>query len=95
MQWTHFEDKVFLVNDSAQISLDEYKASGTWNLTYTRVYLESLAYPLGNMSRVQYEIFLERKSTFIVINIVVPCLLIAALDIMVFWLPPESGEKIG
>ena len=35
-----------------------------------------------------------RKSTYYVVNVVAPCMLLSALALLVFLLPPDSGEKV-
>ena len=40
------------------------------------------------------ELKLKRKPRFYLINIVAPCLLMSILDLLVFYLPPNSGEKV-
>ena len=37
---------------------------------------------------------LERKSQYTIINILIPIILLSIMDLLVFWLPPESGEKV-
>ncbi len=37
---------------------------------------------------------MERKSLYSVVNILLPVVLMSLIDLLVFILPPESGEKI-
>ena len=37
---------------------------------------------------------LERKSQYTIINVLIPIILLSIMDLLVFWLPPESGEKV-
>ena len=37
---------------------------------------------------------MERKSRYSVINVLVPIVLLSLMDLLVFRLPPESGEKV-
>ena len=37
---------------------------------------------------------LERKSQYTIINVLNPIILLSIMDLLVFWLPPESGEKV-
>ena len=36
----------------------------------------------------------ERKARYTVINMIIPIILLSIMDLLVFWLPPESGEKV-
>ena len=37
---------------------------------------------------------LERKSQYTIINVLIRIILLSIMDLLVFWLPPESGEKV-
>ncbi len=37
---------------------------------------------------------MRRKPLYYVMNIMLPCLMLSLLDLLVFCLPPESGEKV-
>ena len=41
-----------------------------------------------------YSLEMERSSSFYVYNLVLPCVLLAILNCLVFMLPPESGESL-
>ena len=41
----------------------------------------------------QFSLALKRKSQYSIINVIVPIVLLSIMDLLVFWLPPESGEK--
>lgn len=43
---------------------------------------------------VRFRLHLRRKPRFYLINIVAPCVLLSALALFVFVLPPDSGEKV-
>ncbi len=45
-------------------------------------------------SKVVFTLIMQRRYTFYVMNIVVPCALLSVLILMVFCVPPEAGEKI-
>ena len=37
---------------------------------------------------------LKRKARYTVVNVITPIILLSVMDLLVFWLPPESGEKV-
>ena len=37
---------------------------------------------------------LERKARYTILNVLIPIILLSLMDLLVFWLPPESGEKV-
>ena len=42
----------------------------------------------------RFTIYMRRKPLYYVMNIMLPCLMLSLLDLLVFCLPPESGEKV-
>ena len=57
-------------------------------------YFEEDTHPDKLFPRVRFEIFLTRKFTYFLINIISPALFVIVIALTVFWLPPESGEKV-
>ena len=37
---------------------------------------------------------MARKARYSIINVIVPIILLSLMDLLVFWLPAESGEKV-
>ena len=92
--WAYTGAQVDLRNGSDVIGLGQYSKSGEWAVTRTEAkrsvdLLEGGAYP-----RVTFTIYLKRKPTFYVINILTPCMTLSFLALLVFYLPPDSGEKV-
>ena len=44
---------------------------------------------------ITYVIKIRRRTLYYFFNLIVPCLLIAAMAVLGFTLPPDSGEKLG
>ncbi|KAK7475152.1 hypothetical protein BaRGS_00033553 [Batillaria attramentaria] len=49
---------------------------------------------LGPHSLLTYVLHLKRNTFFYLFNIIVPCVMLSTLNILTFWLPPVSGEKV-
>lgn len=43
---------------------------------------------------ITYVFHIRRKTFYYIFNIIVPCVMLSALTLLTFWLPPTSGEKI-
>jgi len=41
-----------------------------------------------------FTLYLTRRSTFYLMNIILPCTLLSVLMLLVFCVPPDAGEKI-
>ena len=44
-------------------------------------------------SYIEYTLYLRRRYTFYVMNVIVPCILLSILVMVGFCLPPDAGEK--
>lgn len=43
---------------------------------------------------ITFNVTLRRKTLFYTVNLIIPCILISALSVLVFYLPSDSGEKV-
>ena len=68
--------------------------SNEWSLELTRVYDNQSVRNDGVFSDVVFEFTWRRRSTYYVLTIIMPLLLVSLLGLFIFPLPPESGEKI-
>ena len=93
----YFLFQVKLVNGSDRIGLDAYTESGEWQIMNTVAQSDNQYYesdPGVPFPRVRFSIYLRRKSMFYTINIITPCCTMSLLALLVFYLPPDSGEKV-
>ncbi|WAR08177.1 ACHA6-like protein [Mya arenaria] len=70
-----------------------YQNNSLWEITSTSVYVETLA--TGTELQMHFILYLKRKSAYMVLNVLMPILFLSLLNALVFWLVPESGERIG
>ena len=87
-------NEVTLVAMLSHVNLDQYSENVEWELLSA----DSMVYTFS-LQGVQSQVFrntltLKRRPTFVIIHSVVPILLLSILNILVFVLPVESGEKI-
>ena len=67
-----------------------YRSNGEWALVDTAaVYREEDEYATA-----RFVIYITRKTSYFVFTLICPCILLSLLTILVFLLPPESGEKV-
>ncbi|XP_072023913.1 neuronal acetylcholine receptor subunit alpha-10-like [Amphiura filiformis] len=87
-------DLIYLDDDDA--NQEVFSQNGVWeliavNVTSDLVYFKCCPHPYA---LVIYSLTLRRQSSFYVVNIIIPCVLLSVLTLLVFYLPPDSGEKI-
>ena len=94
--WMYTTDAVDLVNKTPEVSMHNYSPNGEWDVDGSRVVkstFEEDTHPDSTFPKLTFSIHLERKPQYYYINIITPCLFCVIIAIMVFWLPPDSGEK--
>ncbi|XP_072165243.1 neuronal acetylcholine receptor subunit alpha-6-like [Diadema setosum] len=74
----------------------EFQTGGEWELLRMDTVRNSRKYSCceEEFPDITYTLVLRRKPYFYVTNIIVPHILLSGLSLLVFYLPPESGEKI-
>ena len=95
--WAYTKEAVDLTNRTKSVYLHEFSENGEWDLIGSSVTITTYTedtHPGKLFPRVSYSLYLHRKPLYYFINIVTPCLFCIVIAIMVFWLPPESGEKV-
>ncbi|XP_077375101.1 neuronal acetylcholine receptor subunit alpha-7-like isoform X2 [Festucalex cinctus] len=92
--WTYSGWSLDLEKSEAELS--EYIPNGEWDLGEVTASKHSVTYQCcpEPYVAVTYTIMLRRRSLFYMVNLIIPCILISILALLVFLLPPDSGEKI-
>ncbi|KAI8517064.1 hypothetical protein Bbelb_056450 [Branchiostoma belcheri] len=95
--WTHTGVQVDLQNASAAADLSDFADNGEWWLLGMPVSREEKFYsccpePYPNL---KFSIDLKRRPMFYFFNLVLPCLILLLINPLVFYLPPDSGERMG
>ena len=90
-------NKLNLTNSREAADLSKYTISGEWELlaaTLERheVFYSCCPHPFIDVT---YYIHVKRRVLFYMMNLIVPCIVLAILTVFSFYLPPESGERIG
>ncbi|XP_060085709.1 neuronal acetylcholine receptor subunit alpha-5-like [Ylistrum balloti] len=72
--------------------ISSFRENGEWEITDTSA--ESIRLSLYNNSFIMFSILLKRRPLHPVLNTLVPIILLAFLNTLVFLLPANSGEKL-
>lgn len=78
------------------IDMNEYYASFIWDVMEVPAIRRYAQYPCcpERFPDVTFYITVRRKTLFYNVNLIIPCISISLLTIFVFYLPPDSGERI-
>ena len=83
-----YHSEIEFVPSSDKISTGFYDDNGAWDLTDTST---SLRY---DGTFISFDLYLTRKSRFVVINVISPIVLMSFLNVLIFLIPTDSGERI-
>ena len=84
------ESEVLLIPGQTEFDLSIYQENSLWAIAGTKVSVQTV----GTSSQIDLIVSLERKPSFVVINVILPILFLSLLNTLVFLLVPESGERV-
>jgi len=85
-----------MINRSMDVDLSNYVRNGEWELISVEVQRNVVMYACCKepFPDVTFIIHIRRRLTYFLYNVIFPCLMMSSLTLLVFCLPPDSGEKI-
>ena len=88
--WAYLYSEARFVAVRDTINTQLMSEHGSWKLKKTRVTIDTNQYS----SRGLFTFWFQRKPQYVIINIVLPILFLCLLNVLVFVLPPDSGERM-
>ncbi|KAK3592889.1 hypothetical protein CHS0354_004115 [Potamilus streckersoni] len=88
--WGYLSDEVWLSVSSKFIDTAFYKDSGEWRLKHS----DMNTYVKNSLSVASIRFTFKRRSSFAFVNLIMPIIIFSILNIFVFSIPPECGERI-
>ena len=75
-------------------SIYYFKENCEWQITHTAA--ETKIYSVGHVvyKNLMYSFILQRKSLYVMVQVMMPVVLTSSLNALCFILPPDSGEKV-
>ena len=94
--WIMDGTRLDLFNRSSTGDMTNFVKNGEWDLIDIPAiravdYYQCCPEPYPTL---HFTIIIQRKSLYYMTNLILPCAFITACALLVFWLPPECGEKI-
>lgn len=88
-----YKNTELLLSPSAtKVNFNIFKSNALWKIIDSEIETEVIA---GGEIEMHFKIHMERKSSYMILNILLPVLFLSLLNALVFLLLPESGERIG
>ena len=89
--WSNTKDLVNVTKGTIGTNVSFFDTSAEWSVLATT----AADYITGTSSGVTFSIELKRKPLFYLLNILMPVIMLAVINVFVFVLPASSGEKTG
>lgn len=89
--WGYHPEEIDFNLTSNQVDTSKFQGSDIWEIKSSAVSHEVI----GNSSFAKYTLQLARKPNFFLIYLVLPIELLSLLNVVVFILPADSGERVG
>ncbi|KAK3610737.1 hypothetical protein CHS0354_028134 [Potamilus streckersoni] len=89
--WTYTSNELLLSVTSSTVGTQFYSENVEWTLKKT----DAKSTILKSKSYVEFVFSIERKSMYFMISLLIPLIVLSILNIFVFLLPAESGERVG
>ena len=96
-KWYFTDDKVEIRPKFPYVSMTNYNPNGEWEVlnTSTKIYKWVMTTNFTNFTDIQYHVVVKRRSLFYIYYIILPVVLLSVLNVICFFIPSESGEKVG
>ncbi|OWF34551.1 Neuronal acetylcholine receptor subunit alpha-3 [Mizuhopecten yessoensis] len=94
-KWYSDDSKIHIIPVSPKPDITYYEESEQWHLLDTYVKIDTRLESHLEFSRIFYIIKVKRRSTFFIMNVIMPVLCLSFLNQLCFVLPLDSGEKTG
>nr|XP_042902633.1 neuronal acetylcholine receptor subunit alpha-2 isoform X2 [Parasteatoda tepidariorum] len=94
--WIYDGLQVDVMNRTSEVDLSNYVPNGEWELLDARIVRNVVYYSccVEPFPDVTITLVIRRKTLYYMYNVVMPCMMMSVLTLLVFCLPPDSGEKI-
>ncbi|CAC5382690.1 CHRNN [Mytilus coruscus] len=90
ISWGYNMGDISFTPTSSYINTLQYVENSEWKLTFTSVASED-----GPPPNTKFLMHFQRRPLYLIINLIFPVILLALLNITVFLLPQDSGERVG
>jgi len=91
MAWEYTSAELMFELATSSLDVSKYSDNGEWALERTKLWSEVV----DSTSRLSFSVTIRRRPLYYTFNIVAPILVLVVLNCFVFWLPVESGERVG
>ncbi|XP_069101744.1 acetylcholine receptor subunit beta-like [Argopecten irradians] len=91
MPWGYSSAEILLNMPSSSMTMTIFSENPTWKLTETKL----TAVNDLNFQRFEMTISFKRRDTFFIINLILPMIFMCFINMFVFCIPVETGDRLG
>ncbi|XP_045211041.2 acetylcholine receptor subunit alpha-like [Mercenaria mercenaria] len=91
LSWGNTASELLFKTDRSTLNLGSYSDNGEWKVSNSKMSVPTV----NSQSQIEISITIDRRPLYFAFNIITPIMVLVILNGMVFWLPVESGERIG
>ena len=92
--WSSPISQILVSKNGTTLTTDKLRPNEQWELMENWIHTELTEVEGIRYQTLSFVFKLGRKSTYVIVNFLFPCIGMVIMELLVFWLPPESGEKI-
>ncbi|XP_072030304.1 neuronal acetylcholine receptor subunit alpha-10-like [Amphiura filiformis] len=95
--WSYTDKQIHMQADMGRLAKqDRYLENGVWDMISVKVRHQTTWYSCcpDDFSEVVYRLTFKRRAEFYVVHLILPVTFLSILSILVFYLPPDCGEKL-
>lgn len=96
--WSYHTTKMNLTNIDSVVNLDSYEQNGEWEIQSTEAVRDEFSFdccPDERFSNVRFTLYLKRRYTFYIMNVILPSLMTSVLLLSIFFCTPAQKVQIG
>ncbi|XP_053385112.1 acetylcholine receptor subunit alpha-like [Mercenaria mercenaria] len=90
--WGYVGTEVYLIPFMEEVDTTHFTKNGEWTLNSTSV--TRIPGGLYTSDTIYFNFSIKRKPMFLIINVILPIIFMAVINMLVFLLPAESGERV-
>ena len=94
INWNYRSELLNFNANSQTVYLKSYQNSSEWYLESTNVTTSLKNWSGLQLPTITFSLTITRVASFYIAVIMFPCILLVVVSVLVFLLPPESGEKM-
>ena len=99
INWTYKEALQYRMRNSGAIRMDAYSPNSEWILSRATSGTSSFPISLDRrriayLSTAMFTLELKRNPGYYLLNLIVPTMTLSMISVLMFWLPPECGDRV-